>query len=365
MTARLLTSSLALVCAFVVFVGAGSAMAASPALRSATHASGPGELTVVVRDSARTDRVALYIDGHLIEHLVTHSGLTTTVHRLVRRGSTLRIVAVGRLSQPRISATMHRTRRTRRTRPGTAANSEAADPSGEAMPVGNLPGWRQVFSDDFTGSSLDSCWGAYSGVIPSSPTSVWAPSHISVFDGIAQLSTYQDPAFGGQWTAAGMSSAPCLSQEYGKYEVRFRMDKAPGVKYAILLWPSTQPWPCGGEIDFGEDAGGDRSTTMLTDNYCDSNGQHAILPESWIHADFSQWHTIGVEWTHDKIVWTMDGKTEATINNAEVPADKMELDIQAEANTNCSLPFYSCISPSTPSDVHLDVDWVTAYAPAA
>src|SRR3978361_375707 len=30
----------------------------------------------------------------------------------------------------------------------TAATATAA-PSGEAMPVGNLPGWKQIFSDDF------------------------------------------------------------------------------------------------------------------------------------------------------------------------------------------------------------------------
>ncbi len=359
MFARLSTLILALVS--VLALCSASASAASRTLKTTTHVDGPGELTLVVGDSAKSDRVALFLNGHYIGRVVTHADSRTTVHRLVRSGSSVRVTAVGRHGRPRISAKMHRTPRDGSS---TAVASGSPDPSGEPMPVGNLPGWRQVFSDDFTGTSLDTCWMPYSGVIPSSPTSVWSPTHISVFDGMAQLSTYQDPAFGGTWTAAGMSSAPCLSQEYGKYEVRFRMDRAPGVKYAILLWPSTQPWPCGGEIDFGEDGGGDRLSTTLTDNYCDANGQHAILPQDRISADFSQWHTIGVEWTHNKIVWTLDGKTEATISSSLVPADKMELDIQAEANTNCSLPFYTCVSSSTPSVVNLDVDWVTEYAPA-
>lgn len=361
MNLRFSTRILIIVCALVVGLATGSASAAPQALKTAGRAVGPGELTVVVRDGARRDRVGVFLNGHLVEHVLTHAHSETTVRRFIRSGSTVRITAVGRHGRPQIAVTMHRSQP---ASPEVVTNAGSTDPSGEPMPTGDLPGWRQVFSDDFTGNALDSCWNPYSGVIPSSPTSVWAPSHISVFDGMAQLSTYQDPALGGQWTAAGMSSAACLSQQYGRYEVRFRMDQAPGVKYAILLWPSTEPWPCGGEIDFGEDGGGDRQSTTLTDNYCDVNGQHAILPQSRIDADFSQWHTLGVEWSHNTIVWTLDGKTEATISSSKVPADKMQLDIQAEANTNCSLPFYSCVTAATPSDVHLDVDWVTAYAPA-
>src|SRR4051812_8934318 len=47
--------------------------------------------------------------------------------------------------------------------------SAASLPSGEAMPVGNLDGWRQTFTDDFTTdvalgsfpSAVSGKWGAY------------------------------------------------------------------------------------------------------------------------------------------------------------------------------------------------------------
>ena len=232
------------------------------------------------------------------------------------------------------------------------------------MPVGNIPGWTQVFADNFT-SSTDACWGKYRGTPPSSPTALWEPSHVVFTGGMAELQSYDDPAFGGAMTTGGMSSAPCLVQQYGKYEVRFRMDKAPGVKYAILLWPQSGNWPCAGEIDFGEDGGGDRSSTTLTDIYCDSSGGKQQLPQLRLNADFSQWQTLGIEWTAGKIVWTLNGQNVGEIDSSHVPADPMELDIQTETNANCSLQWYSCMTAATPAHTDLDVAWVVAYAPAS
>ena len=59
-----------------------------------------------------------------------------------------------------------RIRRRARSRAATrnTASSAAISPSGVPMPVGNIPGWRQVFADDFTGATLDtSRWRLYWG----------------------------------------------------------------------------------------------------------------------------------------------------------------------------------------------------------
>ncbi len=253
---------------------------------------------------------------------------------------------------------------------GTLAGSVGAqsamagvnDPSGQAMPIGDTPWWHQVMADDFTGNTLDSCWGAYQGVPGDGPTALWDPSHVAVGGGIADLQSYKDPAFGGAWVTAGISSAPCVKQTYGMYDVRFRMDKADGVSYAINLWPSTAPWPCGGEVDFGEDGGGDRSSTTLTVHYCDSSGSNATLPQLKVNADFSTWHTLGVRWQPGKIVWMLDGNTIGTVVSAQVPSDTMHLNIQANTNTDCTRQYYTCIDSSTPSRVNLEVDWVVEYA---
>src|SRR5438067_2072718 len=48
------------------------------------------------------------------------------------------------------------------SRPPPPPPSAAASPSGLAMPAGDLPGWKRVFADDFSGSSLNrNSWGPY------------------------------------------------------------------------------------------------------------------------------------------------------------------------------------------------------------
>src|SRR6266705_2400712 len=48
--------------------------------------------------------------------------------------------------------------------PKPIASSCGTFPSGKPMPVGNIPGWRQVFADDFNGTTLNtSNWYPYSG----------------------------------------------------------------------------------------------------------------------------------------------------------------------------------------------------------
>jgi hypothetical protein len=247
-------------------------------------------------------------------------------------------------------------------RPTPSPSSLAADPSGVPIPTGNIPGWREVFSDDFTGSSLNQRdWGPYSGQPGGDPGGWWDPSHVEVGGGMLKLESYVDPAHANPknpngYVSGGVSSAPALHQTYGKYLVRFRIDKGHGIAGVLLLWPSNDVWPP--EIDFGEDGGGNRTQTTATLHYGKSDDQIARS----VSADFSQWHTLGVEWTAGKLVFTLDGSVWATIANSNVPSENMEMDLQTQAGT-CGSTADPCTDASTPSVVEMQVDWVVAYAP--
>ena len=57
----------------------------------------------------------------------------------------------------------------------------ATSPSGQAMPIGDIPGWHQVFADDFNGTTLNtSNWGPYSGQPGGDTAGWWSPSHVVV-----------------------------------------------------------------------------------------------------------------------------------------------------------------------------------------
>ncbi len=231
-------------------------------------------------------------------------------------------------------------------------------PSGLAIPTGNLPGWQMAFADDFSGTSLNQqAWGPYDGQPGGDPGGWWDPSHVVVRSGVLELQNYQDPAFGNRWVSGGVSSSRALKQTYGKYLVRFRIDKGNGIAGIALLWPSGGGWPP--EIDFAEDGGGNRSDTSATLHY--GAGDQQI--QRTISADFSQWHTIGVEWTAGTLTYTLDGAVWGTVVNVTVPAEPMEMDLQTQAGT-CGDQWTPCPDATTPARVTMQVDWVVAYRPA-
>ncbi len=244
---------------------------------------------------------------------------------------------------------------------GVALAAANPDPSGAPIPTAPA-GYRQVLSSNFNGRRLGPCWDAYrADPILSSPTGAWLPSHVAVSGGMAVLSSSYDSQL-GKWASGGVSSARCVSMTYGIFEVRFKMQPARGVKYAILLWPVSVPWPDGGEIDFGEDGGGNRASTILSSIY-GLNGVEETLPQHVIGGNFARWNTLKLVWTKGSLVEYVDGRRAARISSPEVPSDRMTLAIQTETNSNCALSYYPCINSTTPARVDLDVDWAVAFAP--
>ncbi|MCW2571369.1 MAG: exsH [Frankiales bacterium] len=243
--------------------------------------------------------------------------------------------------------------------PSTASTAPtpapAVAPSGTTLPIGDQPGWHQVVAESFSGSAVPSGWGTYEGHPGGEPDGMWLPSHVTVNNGAMHLNGYQD---GGRWVTGGVMNSHAASMQYGKYEVRFRMTKGVGVKYAILLWPHTADWPVGGEIDFAEDGGsGTRNHTSATMHYGTDN---STIQREITGVDFSQWHTVGVEWTAGKIVYTLDGKQWGTVVSSNVPRSVMDLAIQTETGT-CGERWLGCPDATTPSHVNLDVDWVSVW----
>jgi beta-glucanase (GH16 family) len=228
---------------------------------------------------------------------------------------------------------------------------------GSKPPPGRLAGWHRVFVDDFAHGLSTSKWGRYSGQPAGDPGGWWEPSHAFVRGGMLWLDTYRDPAAGNRWVSGGVSSSPALKQTYGKYLVRFRMDGGKGVSGVLLLWPVADHWPP--EVDFVESGGTSSSRDSVAATL--HHGAENQEVQRSVRANFSRWHTAGVEWTPGRLTYTLDGRRWATVRGAGVPHERMEMDIQAQAGT-CGDPSAPCPDATTPSHVRLQVDWVAAYA---
>ena len=243
--------------------------------------------------------------------------------------------------------------------PTASAGPSCGDPSCQSMPTGNLPGWHQTFADDFmtSGAPDPLLWHMYRGHPGGDPGGLWDPSHIWATGGELVISAFQDPVDGNAWASGGLIASPAHSQTYGKYEVRFKMGNGQGIEHSILLWPTSNNWPP--EIDFSEDDGAaSRTSDTTTLHY----GAQNTKITNTTKVDLTQWHTLGVEWTPGQIVYTLDDRDWATIDNPHVPSVPMSLAIQTQAWSCGPNAWEACPNASTPSHVNMDVDWAVAYA---
>jgi beta-glucanase (GH16 family) len=236
------------------------------------------------------------------------------------------------------------------------AARDGSTPSGR-LPTGDPPGWHRVFADDFTTGLSARRWGRYSGAPGGSPGGWWDPSHVVVRRGVLNFETYRDPRFAGRWVSGGLSNSRALKQTYGKYLVRFRVDRGKGVASVLLLWPVRDAWPP--EIDFGEDGGTTKTRRQMTATL-HYGSQDNVIQRS-VRADFTRWHVMGVEWSPGMLVYTLDGRRWAVVRSPHVPDEAMELAIQTQAGT-CGDKYAPCPGSTTPPRVNMQVDWVVAYA---
>ena len=251
---------------------------------------------------------------------------------------------------------------------GKAAKFAApgTSPSGEAMPVGNITGWTQTFTEDFSGTSLNTGagWGKYSGPIASMPGGVWDPARVSVGNGVLTLAAADRGD--GTWTSGGVANTGGAKRTYGKWVMRMRMDKSNGVKYAGLMWPTTGNWPVDGEIDFVEDGGGNRTGTAGTTHWANADGTGHNQTQRSVTVDMSQWQTVGVEWTPGSLKYTLNGQVWGTVTSpaAAIPDGPMFFAMQTEANTQGATQWMTTVDSTSPQPTKLEMDWIVVYAQA-
>jgi beta-glucanase (GH16 family) len=235
--------------------------------------------------------------------------------------------------------------------------AEDNGPSGVPMPTGDIPGWKQTFADDFDGEDLTDRWHVYDGQPGGDPGGWFLSSHVHQRDGVLTITgSRADTPNGNIYATGGISNSKTLRQTYGRFEYRFRMDEGYGINFILLLWPSDDVWPP--EIDVAEDNGLSRDTIFATLHYGPDNSKISRANKGI--ADFTQWHTAGVEWQTSKLSFELDGKQWATIDSADVPAKPMSMTVQSQA-WPCGHSFSDCPNATSPPRVNLQVDWVVAY----
>jgi hypothetical protein len=248
--------------------------------------------------------------------------------------------------------------------PTTASPS----PTGSIQaPVGDLPGWRQLFVEDFTRPAplgtfmTDAYYGPrFARTYPypwkdTSKNGTYDPAKtLAVADGRLDVDLYT--AGSEICVAAVEPTLPLTSrgQTYGRYAIRFRADAVPGYKTAWLLWPDSG-LRSEGEIDFPEGNLDGTIRAYMHHASNDGTGTSLGVQDAFrSSAGYPDWHTAVIEWSPGLVRFFLDGILLGT-STSQVPSRPMHWVIQTETALGGVVP-----SPSAAG--HVEIDWVAAWA---
>ncbi|MBA5220002.1 family 16 glycosylhydrolase [Streptomyces griseoaurantiacus] len=170
-------------------------------------------------------------------------------------------------------------------------------------------------------------------------------------------------------TSGRLTTKGKFAQAYGKFEARIRVPEGKATLPAFWMMGDNdeeKSWPGNGEIDAMEVAGTEPGTvygTVHGPGYADEGigGSHELPEDARYSEDF---HTYGVEWTKDRVTWTVDG----TVYHRDLRARHDEKHPWVFDH-----PFYlllnlavggvwtGSVTSSTPLPARMTVDWVRVY----
>jgi beta-glucanase (GH16 family) len=192
--------------------------------------------------------------------------------------------------------------------------------------------WKTKFSDQFSGTALDTRrWGyrAPGQLSPTRTRAVSSPSAVGVRDGSLRLHVKKDPRTAGRYLNGHVGTqAGRFSFTYGVASARIKFERYRGQHGAFWLVPDTrrslvgQPGRSGAEIDavefFGQGASnGGLGSFVYNYGILDPGGAPKRLGAVWPAATanlptndawWKRYHVFTVQWTPTRYVFRVDGR---------------------------------------------------------
>jgi len=220
----------------------------------------------------------------------------------------------------------------------------------------NQNGWREILFDGFNDTSVNrNIWHNLYGGSGNGGAFTWVHSAVTEGNGELTISTINT---GNGWVSGGLSQG-WEGETYGRFEVRAKVDWGPGTAGAILLWPSDDSWPP--EVDILETPGRNRDTASFTNHWAGAGGRDTYESHDF-GVDVSQWHTYALDWTADRLTYSIDGRQMFTTTQ-NVPHQPMSLGLMGWVAQPGDAWFGGAPGAGTPNQVDMHVDWVRISAP--
>jgi beta-glucanase (GH16 family) len=243
--------------------------------------------------------------------------------------------------------------------PSSTAGPTSPRPATQPRTSGD---WVRDYHDDFDAPTNEDTWGRYGWghqPVRNGAMGVYKPENVYTHDGVLALRTrYKNRA----WTSAGVSGNPGFSVAGGKWEVRAKMPDAEGIGYAFLLYPHGGGWPP--EVDIAEGRVNGRVKSAY--HWGTVNDLHQAISTTSVNTH--EWHTYGVYFEDDRLVFTLDGDTiTGTFDDVPVTTRRMWIGLQTGAMDPHGAPKgYETVdkgvpNADTPATSEIQIDWVAHY----
>lgn len=220
-------------------------------------------------------------------------------------------------------------------------------------PVGNLPGWTQVYTEDFAAPAaagqVEATYPHLALYDDGSAGGKYQDANVTVSDGMLQIALHNVAGQGqGGALVVKPTTGSTWGQTFGRYSARIRADSLPGFGGAVLLWPSDDVWE-EGETDFPE---GDFSGTVYGYNH--QLGAHPEANSAVVNTGkpWTAWHVYTVEWTPDEVRFYLDGALVGTDGDAVASTARNWVFQAAEQG----------VGTASATTGNLQVDWVAMWS---
>lgn len=216
------------------------------------------------------------------------------------------------------------------------------------LQVPAAPGWRQVWSSDFTGSALPGQCTTYDGPHGGPADSYYTPDQVRVSGGMLRLGMKRQPSGGRDYATGGVTCFR-ITQRYGRFEYRARPPLGAGIDAYATLWPLAQgasdnvliealPRPGQEKAYLSSNHGGDPVHTTVGGTYSGA------------------FHTYAIEWSPGLLRILIDGVPGLTDRHPGTTPKWIGFAVSS-GDSLTGLP-----DAATRLPTEFDVDWVRVYA---
>ena len=196
-------------------------------------------------------------------------------------------------------------------------------------PVESVTGYTLVWSDEFSGGSLDTNkWSYQNGTWNgSSVQNCYTPDNTSVSGGTLKITSRYEPGYAcfsqtRDFTSGFIQTKNKASWTYGYFEARIKMPQSNSTWPAFWMSPQTATygsWPQSGEIDIFEAKGYDTTTVYANAHWGESSSNKQQRKGTIGVGDIRDWHIYAVEWEEGLLKFYVDGVLEHSISNFSEP----------------------------------------------